>query len=340
MARRLPPFSIAGANVLRGSKFVSEPIGIARGHFVQPGERQLDLSGYLILPGAIDLNGQTTLTRSGLLAHDARAAAEGMTTSWISVEVTTDGPQSAARNLAVLSSLATLTDLRPRLDIPLEIAEPRDHLSGLIEDFAVGCASISTATLSDRSGTTELNAEFRKICQLAEVLDQLGVWWTARGANEVDRWERYRMLGARACEAPRSRAVAAAAAAMDCPVVLCQGPDAERERWVSILREGFGAAVATAGSTSALTDVPWQLSDLGVMGFAEAWQLVSTAPARLLGMRDRGRLAPGLRADLVAVNPRTRRVELTIAGGALVYAAGVAAARVSDLALQDAIAAE
>ena len=41
------------------------------------------------------------------------------------------------------------------------------------------------------------------------------------------------------------------------------------------------------------------LADSGVLDLAAAWRLVSEGPARLLGLTDRGRLEPGLRADLV-----------------------------------------
>jgi alpha-D-ribose 1-methylphosphonate 5-triphosphate diphosphatase len=44
-------------------------------------------------------------------------------------------------------------------------------------------------------------------------------------------------------------------------------------------------------------------------------------------MLDRGEIAPGLRADLVAVNRATRAVEMTIAGGRLAHLSGPAAAR-------------
>jgi N-acyl-D-aspartate/D-glutamate deacylase len=47
----------------------------------------------------------------------------------------------------------------------------------------------------------------------------------------------------------------------------------------------------------------------------------------LLGLPDRGRLNPGLRADLVVVNAETRAIEATIAGGRLTYLAGEAGCR-------------
>ena len=60
---------------------------------------------------------------------------------------------------------------------------------------------------------------------------------------------------------------------------------------------------------------------------AAAWEVISTAPARIAGLADRGALAPGQRADLVVVNPDTRTVEATIAGGRMAHLSGGAAQR-------------
>ena len=70
------------------------------------------------------------------------------------------------------------------------------------------------------------------------------------------------------------------------------------------------------------------LADSGVMPLEQAWALVSSGPARLLGLTDRGRIAPGLRADLVILDAATRRVEGTVAGGRFSCLRGALADRV------------
>jgi alpha-D-ribose 1-methylphosphonate 5-triphosphate diphosphatase len=64
-----------------------------------------------------------------------------------------------------------------------------------------------------------------------------------------------------------------------------------------------------------------------VASFAQAWGMVSTRPAAILNMQDRGRIDLGLRADLVVVHAQTRAIEATISGGQLSYLAGEAAER-------------
>jgi alpha-D-ribose 1-methylphosphonate 5-triphosphate diphosphatase len=71
----------------------------------------------------------------------------------------------------------------------------------------------------------------------------------------------------------------------------------------------------------------WALVDRGVVTLAQAWAMISTNAAGVLRMADRGRLQPGLRADLVVVEATSRRIEATICGGRLTYLAGEAARR-------------
>ena len=69
------------------------------------------------------------------------------------------------------------------------------------------------------------------------------------------------------------------------------------------------------------------LVERGVLDLAKAWAMISANPAEILRMPDRGRLEPGMRADLVVVNAETKAVEATIAGGRLSYLSGEAGRR-------------
>ena len=52
-------------------------------------------------------------------------------------------------------------------------------------------------------------------------------------------------------------------------------------------------------------------------GLAEAAMMASLVPARVLGLTDRGRLAPGFRADLALLDERLKPLETVVAGKAL-----------------------
>lgn len=68
------------------------------------------------------------------------------------------------------------------------------------------------------------------------------------------------------------------------------------------------------------------LARSGVLDFAAAWALVSSGPAGVLGLKDRGQLAPGLRADIVILDAE-ERVAATLAGGRVSYMTGDIAER-------------
>jgi len=91
--------------------------------------------------------------------------------------------------------------------------------------------------------------------------------------------------------------------------------------------EGLCDALASDYHYPAPARAAWRCVELGILTEAQAWALVSEGPARLLGLTDRGRLEPGLRADLIVRDSATRRIEATFAGGQLAFMSGAVAAR-------------
>lgn len=71
----------------------------------------------------------------------------------------------------------------------------------------------------------------------------------------------------------------------------------------------------------------FRLEELGLCDLGSAWAMLSSGPAQMLGLTDRGTLEPGKRADLIVVDPTTRRVEATIAAGRVAHLTGTVAER-------------
>jgi alpha-D-ribose 1-methylphosphonate 5-triphosphate diphosphatase len=66
----------------------------------------------------------------------------------------------------------------------------------------------------------------------------------------------------------------------------------------------------------------FRLAADGVLPLAQAWQLISSAPARSAGLADRGTLAAGQRADIILVDdtvPLRPRIVAVVAAGRLVH---------------------
>ena len=74
------------------------------------------------------------------------------------------------------------------------------------------------------------------------------------------------------------------------------------------------------------------------IGIAKAWALVSSRPAQILGLNDRGHLAIGQRADMVVLEGRSHAVEGTFAQGRAVHLTGSLAARMTGLVCDNALA--
>jgi alpha-D-ribose 1-methylphosphonate 5-triphosphate diphosphatase len=157
---------------------------------------------------------------------------------------------------------------------------------------------------------------------------------------------RFRALGARICEFPTTREAAAAARAagdpvlMGAPNVVRGGSQSGNVAAEALVADGLCDALVSDYYYPALAAAVWALVDRGVLDFARAWGLVSMGPARVLGLADRGALVPGARADLVAIDPASRRIEATFAAGRPVDLGPAAAARFLGAASAGRLAAE
>jgi alpha-D-ribose 1-methylphosphonate 5-triphosphate diphosphatase len=120
----------------------------------------------------------------------------------------------------------------------------------------------------------------------------------------------YRALGCRIAEFPVTEATAAAAAGagdaivFGAPNVMRGGSHTGCPAAAAMVRAGHCSVLASDYYYPALPLAPFRLAAAGDATLAQAWALVSRGPADALGLADRGRLAPGLRADLVLCEDR------------------------------------
>ena len=186
----------------------------------------------------------------------------------------------------------------------------------------------------------------RHLCRLAERFDQLGVSYGSHDDPDGDTRERYSMIGARICEFPTSTSAAHAAHAVGDPVIM-GAPNVVRGGSQSgniaaeqLIRRGLCDALVSDYYYPALTQAAFRLVDDGIRTLPEAWAMISSNPADILGLFDRGRIEYGKRADLTVINRDTRRVEATISGGRITYLAGEAAHRFTRMGSAMPLAAE
>ncbi|MEM7317845.1 MAG: alpha-D-ribose 1-methylphosphonate 5-triphosphate diphosphatase [Pseudomonadota bacterium] len=176
--------------------------------------------------------------------------------------------------------------------------------------------------------------------QVPVALDQLCVELNAQGIclgshddqNPDDRTT-WRYRGVRISEFPETLAAAEAARAggdhiiLGAPNVVRGGSHKGNASALDLIAMGYCDALASDYHYPSPRRAALTLARTGVVDLAGAWALVSLGPAQLLGLRDRGQLEPGYRADIVILDQATQRVAATLAGGHFSYLSGAVAER-------------
>jgi alpha-D-ribose 1-methylphosphonate 5-triphosphate diphosphatase len=299
-------------------------------------------------------------TERQLLANGITTAFHGVTLSW------EPGLRSLASWRALLDGLAArpwACDMRVHLrweaynldalDTALaDIAAGRvhllafnDHTPAILRRMAdpqkaskyserAGMDLAAFRTLAERIGAraAEVPAGLARIAAAARAA---GLPMASHDDDSPETRARFRALGAHVCEFPIAESVGQAARAAGDAVAM-GSPNVVRGR--SHLGWASAADQAEAGTCTVLTSdyfypcllrAAFILAGRGVLGLPAAWALISANPAAAGGLADRGRIAPGQRADLVLVDPRPGAPEVvaTLAAGRIAYAGPGLAAR-------------
>ena len=386
MPSYLPPLRLTGALSLRDGQMQQRSIALAAGRFTTGPYPAVDLKGYYILPGIIDLHSTGFQSPRGkgrsLLEHiDREAALQGVTTRCLSVPWSWEhadlGPCAATALALRLDAYRSdaLTDLRLQLACEAILTSAQTALLELVRNssarqviFTDRAATVRALRETDADGfrrwawqtgsTTEalsdaldrvlpnVGAVPRHLCELAEAFDDLSVLYGSDGDATAEKREHHSMIGARLCLNPGSARVAAAAHAVGDPVlagaddILHPAVNRAGARVTGLIQAGLCDALVSGAQSSALVPAVFQLVNQGIMPLNKAWRLVSSLPAQIARLPDRGEIAPGKRADLTIVSHETQRVEATISGGRLSYLAGDAARRFLGLRRIEQLAAE
>ena len=382
-----------GASVLRDGTMQARSVAIENGVISKGPLPEVDLSGYLVLPGIIDLHGDGFERHiaprpqahfslgTALRATDVEAAANGVTTAYMahgwSWEGGKRGPDHAEAFMKALDAFrATMvTDLRIQVRCETHMVDSVDRLLSAVRrhriDYVVfndhidqtllaietdpvwlarmaRDAGIDPATYLARvkRAAQEETQVPRFLCKLADAFDTLGVLYGSHDDGDGETRERYSMIGAKICEFPTRRAAAALARAvgdpilMGAPNVVRGGSQSGNIAALDLIEEGLCDALVSDYYYPALSAAAFRLVDDGVLSLPDAWAMISSRPADILRLPDRGVVDYGRRADLVVVNAETRLIEATISNGRIAHLAGDAARRFVAAGSQIALAAE
>lgn len=301
----------------------------------------------------------------GLRAADAELAANGITTGVLAQFISWEGGlRSAAFAERVLEALRdvqteTITDLRGQVRLETHLVEEFADLPQKLDAWGVEYLVFNDHLPHDklaagrkpprlngqalRAGRSpelhlkmmqDLHARdpWPEIEVLSQALAAMGVRMGSHDDQGADGRDRWRGAGAVVCEFPETLEAAEAARAggdwivMGAPNIVRGGSHNGNASAIDLVAMGLCDALASDYHYPSLRRAALFLSDAGVVSFAEAWRLVSEGPALALGLKDRGQIVPGLRADLVVLD-QNRRVAATIAAGQISFLRGEVGAR-------------
>ena len=145
----LPPLRLTGGQVLRDGALQARSIALAEGKITDMALPEVDLSGFLILPGIVDLHGDGFEHHmaprpsapfpmgSGFASFDREAAAHGVTTAYMAQSWSWEGAHRAPDHAEAL--LAALEVYRPRAlpDRPRALTDRGKLTPGMRADLVV-----------------------------------------------------------------------------------------------------------------------------------------------------------------------------------------------------------
>lgn len=372
---------LVGADVLRTDGLErGGAIGLADGVLQDVSEaREIDLSGYRILPGIIDLHGDgferhvaprrgaMKQMAEGIRATEAELAANGITTGvlaqFYSWEGGLRGPEFATEVFAGIAEVREhlVTDLIPQLrfeihlldayaDLPEQISKwgvpyvvfndhlPHDRLAEGKKPPRLTGQALKAGRNPEKHFQMLLDLHARKddvpaaLDALCKILNDKGVRIGSHDDHTANDRANWRERGARISEFPETAEAAEAARAagdhiiLGSPNVVRGGSHKGNASALDLITMGLCDTLASDYHYPSPRRAALMLNKSGLLPLERAWGLVSSGPARVLGLRDRGTLEANKRADLVILDTQDQ-VAATLSGGCVSYMNGAIAAR-------------
>ncbi|WP_227267562.1 alpha-D-ribose 1-methylphosphonate 5-triphosphate diphosphatase [Roseobacter weihaiensis] len=367
---------LTGAQILGPQGLHTEGLCIHAGHVVDvTPARDVDLTGYIVLPGIIDVHGDgferhvaprrgaMMQIAEGLLSTEAELAANGITTAvlaqFVSWEGGLRGLEFADRVFSAIRTTAPtlVTDVRAQLRFETHLLDLYEEVPDLVAQWGVDYVVFNDHLPHDRLAQgrqpprmvgqalkagrnpdvhfqmmKDLHAQsatvpvaLDKLCGRLSAADiRLGSHDDATRTGR-DIWH---ARGAHVAEFPETQEAAEAARAsgdlivLGSPNVVRGGSHKGNASATELAALGLCDALASDYHYPSPRRAALHLTQTGVLSLPEAWALVSEGPARVLGLKDRGVLAPGKRADIVILDRETQHVAATLAQGRFSYLLG------------------
>jgi alpha-D-ribose 1-methylphosphonate 5-triphosphate diphosphatase len=187
------------------------------------------------------------------------------------------------------------------------------------------------------------------IARLAALARDAGVRMLSHDDESPEMRKAFRAQGVGIAEFPVNEETAREAAdggdaiVFGAPNVVRGGSHTGWTKAADMIEKGLCSVLASDYYYPAPILAAFRLAADGILPLADAWDLISAAPARAAGLSDRGTLTPGHRADLILVDdevPMRPRIVAVIADGRLVHLSDAGRLIASSANRRQAVAAE
>ncbi len=377
----MPNLDLINAEVLHPGGLSPASLSFAEGVIANdPVGRRVDLTGFQVLPGIVDLHGDAferhlaprrgamKQLSEGLVAAEAELAANGITTAVLAQFVSWEG---GLRGLAFADQVFTgirdtapelVTDVRPQLRFETHMLDLYGSLPQQIADWGVGYVVFNDHLPHDRlaqgkmpkrlvgqalkagrspeSHLAQMQEMHARRDEVPAALDRLCAELAQRGVKMGSHDDQtaegralWRARGVTLAEFPETQEAAEAAheagdaVIMGAPNVVRGGSHNGNLSALDLISMGLCHALASDYHYPSPRRAALMLAQSGLVDLAGAWALVSSGPAQVLGLTDRGTLAPGKRADIVVLDKTTGRVAATFVAGRVSFMSGAIAER-------------
>ncbi|MFY0680867.1 MAG: alpha-D-ribose 1-methylphosphonate 5-triphosphate diphosphatase [Thalassovita sp.] len=369
--------TLTGAEVLLPDGLAVTELSICGGQIVSQSQpKQVDLRGFQVLPGIIDIHGDgferhlaprrgvMKDLREGLSSAENELAANGITTAYLaqfwSWEGGMRGPDFARRFLQALQEYDGLgTDLRAQLRFEYAMIDDYAEVEALIAahgiDYVVFNDHLPHAALSKGKKPPRLTGQALKggrspeahlalmqvlfarfdaakdaVSGLSQRLAKQGRYLGSHDDATGAQRAAWRAQGVEISEFPETREAAEAAfdtggsVVLGAPNVVRGGSHSGNISAAELVEQGLCSALASDYHYPAPRQAALVLAQS--IGLPQAWALLSSGPAAVLGLQDRGEVSLGKRADLIILDGQGR-LGCTMAAGRITYLSGEVAAR-------------
>ena len=167
-----------------------------------------------------------------------------------------------------------------------------------------------------------------RLLKLSSQLSKFNIKTGSHDDYTQDERAYFNDLGATICEFPTSIAVAEYAKSignkivMGAPNIVRGGSQSGSIAAVDLVKLELCDALVSDYYYPAMSDSIWSLYDNKIMDFAKAWSLISSGPANIMNLKNKGKLELGYHADFIILDPVSRSIEATFCKGKPTYLTG------------------